>query len=403
MFTKEILEKYADVVIWGLKTARGTTGGKYKKGDVICIIHEPNSLKLAEVLHKKLLEREMHVVTRMTDTPKMEFDFFNVANEEQLKFLPPWNKVLYKHLNGLIWLEAPKSLTHLTNVNPKKIATLRLARKSLKKTLDKREQNREFGWTLCVMPTKALAKQAGMSFKEYGEEIIRACYLDRNNPVEMWENLLKKSVNIGTWLNSLKIDYIHIESENIDLKITIGEKRKWKGVDGNNIPSFEIFTSPDWRGAEGIYCANIPSFENGTRVECLKLTFKKGRAVKIEAKRGEEFAKKQLATDKGANRLGEIAFVDKRFSPITKFMATILFDENMGGKQGNCHIAVGDSYIDTYSGDPKTLSKTEIKKLGFNDSAIHWDLINTERKRVTAHLKDGKKIVIYEDGMFKNY
>ncbi|MBP1739220.1 MAG: aminopeptidase, partial [Deltaproteobacteria bacterium] len=39
-------------------------------------------------------------------------------------------------------------------------------------------------------------------------------------------------------------------------------------------------------------------------------------------------------------------------------------------------------------------------KLGFNDSALHWDLVNTEDKRVTAHLSGGKKMVIYEKGMF---
>lgn len=402
MFTKEILDRYADVLIWGLETARKSTGGEYKKGDIIYIGYDLGAIKLAEILHRKLLEKGMNVTVRVSGTPKMEFDFFDVASEEQLKFLPPWGKTISKHLNGWIALMAPASLTHLANVDSKKMAISAVARKPLREIEERREQEGEFAWTLCMLPTRALAKQARMSAKEYSEEIIRACYLDRNNPVRIWKNLHKEVIAIKAWLNSLKIDYLHIESDNTDLKVTPGEKRQWLGVGGHNIPSFEIFTSPDWRGTEGIYYANMPSFRNGNYVEGVRLEFKKGTVVKIEAKKGEEFTKKQLATDKGARRLGEVSLTDKRFSPITKFMAHTLFDENVGGKHGNCHIAVGRGFQDTYSGDPKELTKKLAKDLGINDSALHWDLINTERKRVTAYCKRGSKVVIYEDGKFRN-
>lgn len=81
-------------------------------------------------------------------------------------------------------------------------------------------------------------------------------------------------------------------------------------------------------------------------------------------------------------------------------MANTLFDENYGGKYGNCHLALGSSYADTYNGSPKELTKEKKKSLGFNDSALHWDLVNTEKKRVTAHLASGKKVTIYENGRF---
>ena len=103
----------------------------------------------------------------------------------------------------------------------------------------------------------------------------------------------------------------------------------------------------------------------------------------------------------GANRVGEFSLTDKRFSKITTFMANTLFDENYGGRYGNCHLAVGSSYSDTYDGDPASLTRAKKQQLGFNDSALHWDLVNTEKKTVTAHLTSGKKIVIYEDGMFR--
>ena len=67
---------------------------------------------------------------------------------------------------------------------------------------------------------------------------------------------------------------------------------------------------------------------------------------------------------------------------------------------GNCHIALGTSYSNTYAGDSKKLDPALKRKLGFNESALHWDLVNTEKKTVTAHLKSGKAIIIYENGRF---
>jgi aminopeptidase len=172
------------------------------------------------------------------------------------------------------------------------------------------------------------------------------------------------------------------------------------GISGHNIPSFEIFTSPDWRGTEGIYYANLPSFRSGNYVEGVLLTFKKGTVVEIEARVGKDFATKQLSIDGGSRRLGEFALTDKRFSRIDRFMADTLFDENHGGKFGNCHIALGSSYSTTYEGNPVLLTKERKKEMGFNDSALHWDLVNTEEKTVTAHLLSGKNIIIYENGIF---
>lgn len=198
----------------------------------------------------------------------------------------------------------------------------------------------------------------------------------------------------------MKVNFYHIESENIDLEITPGEKRKWIGISGHNIPSFELFLSPDWRGTKGRYFANLPSFRSGNYVKDVRLEFKRGAAIKIEAEKGEDFVTKLLSMDSGANQIGEFSLTDKRFSKISRFMANTLFDENFGGRHGNCHVALGSSYSDTYDGDLQELTKKRKKKLGFNDSALHWDLINTEKKRVVAHLVSGNKVTIYENGKF---
>ncbi len=98
--------------------------------------------------------------------------------------------------------------------------------------------------------------------------------------------------------------------------------------------------------------------------------------------------------------MGEFSLTDKRFSLIDRFMADTLFDENFGGSDGNCHLALGASYSDTFSGNPARLTTEMKQKLGFNDSALHWDLVSTEPRTVTARLTNGKELVIYEKGVF---
>jgi aminopeptidase len=180
----------------------------------------------------------------------------------------------------------------------------------------------------------------------------------------------------------------------------MGEKRKWLGGSGRNIPSFEIFTSPDWRGTEGWIKFNQPLYRYGSVVEGIQLNFEKGRVVKATAKKNQKLLREMLATDKGAAQIGEFSLTDKRLSRITKFMAETLFDENMGGKFGNTHIAVGKSYHDTYTGDTSKIDDKLARKLGFNESAIHTDMISTEDRTVIATLPDGKDVIIYKDGMF---
>lgn len=397
MFTEKQLERYADVLLWGLKTARTA---RFKKNDVILIRYDKPAVRLAEILFAKLMAMGMNPIQRMNVTARMELDFYQQANQRQLIFQPPGDKELFKHLNGSIYLHSPESLTHLRHIDPKKIGKVAVARKYLRDILDKREEKGLLGWTLCIFPTDQQARHAGLNLKEYTHQIIKACFLNRTDPVSHWRSVYRKVTAIKKWLNSLKVKHYRIESETIDLEITAGDKRKWVGISGHNMPSFEIFTTPDWRGTRGRYFANLPSFRSGNIVEGVTLEFKKGAVAKVEARKGEQFVKKQLSIDKGANKLGEFSLTDKRFSRIDTFMANTLFDENFGGKYGNCHVALGSSYSDAYDGDPKRLTPKIKQKLGFNDSALHWDLVNTERKRVTARLTSGKKITIYENGKF---
>jgi len=391
------MQKYCDVLLWALKTARKEN---FKKNDVVLIRYDLAAIRMAEILQAKLLNMGMNPIPRMGLTPNMERNFFEKANNRQLVFQTPGEMELCKNLNGSIYLYAPESLTHLSLIDPKRIGKAVVATKPLRDILDKRDELGKFGWALCMMPTPELAKHAKLSLKQYTAQVIKACYLGRKNPVKEWKAIYKNAMAIKKWMNSMEVKHYQIQSDNVDLRVTPGKKRKWIGISGHNIPSFEIFLSPDWRGTEGIYFANQPSFRNGNYVEGVRIEFRKGNAAKVEAKKGGDFVVKQLSMDGGARRVGEFSLTDKRFSKIDKFMANTLYDENYGGRYGNCHLALGSSYSDTYDGDPSRLTKDKKKKLGFNDSALHWDLVNTEEKKVTAHLSSGERIIVYEDGIF---
>lgn len=398
MLTEKNLQHYADVLLWALATAKKTA---LKRNDIVLIQYDRPALRLAEILYDRLMDRGVRPVQRMAATFRMEKSFYQKAGPKQLTFLAPGDNELYRHIHGRIFLHAPESLTHLKDIDPAKIGKAIVARKPLKDILDQREALRQYSWTLCLLPTEELARQAKMPLAQYARQVIRGCYLNKKDPVSEWKTIHRAVSHIKKALSSLAVQSFHLESDSMDLRISPGEQRKWAGVSGHNVPSFEVFVSPDWRGTEGVYYANLPSFRSGNYVKDVRLSFARGRVVAVEAAQGEAFVKKQLAMDPGACRLGEFSLTDRRFSRIDRFMAETLFDENFGGKEGNCHIALGSSYSDTFNGDPARLTPALRKKLGFNDSALHWDLVNTEPKTVTAHLKNGRKTVIYDGGEFK--
>jgi aminopeptidase len=339
-------------------------------------------------------------VPRQNLTSRMEVSFYGKGADEQIRRVPAGDRELMENLSGLISLIAPASLTHLAGCDPAKIGMAAVARKFLREIMEGREQTGAFGWTLCAYPTPEQARCAGLSLEEYATQIKQACFLDAEDPAAKWRDVHAEVTAVKQALGALDIKSLRIESAHCDLTVVPGQDRRWLGVSGHNIPSFEVFLSPDWRGTEGVYYADQPSYRSGNRVSGVRLEFRGGRAVSATAEEGEDFVKKQLAMDQGAAQLGEFSLTDRRHSRISAFMASTLFDENFGGAHGNCHVAVGAAYSDTYAGDQTTLDAAKKAALGFNDSALHWDLVNTEDKTVTASLAGGGKQAIYAHGEF---
>lgn len=398
----QVLRRYADVLVkFALNWGRGI-----KKGDVVYLNGSEVTKPLFIAVRNAILEAGGHTISSYTpdsdDRYNFSADFFERAKDHQLDHFPAkYFRGLVDQVDHVLFLLGSNHPHALKHVSPEKIMRRGKAMKQWMDWRREKEHQGKLSWTLALYGTAGMAKEAGLSPQSYWREIINACFLNEKNPIKKWKNVYKSINAYKKRLNALspKIDRLHIEGKDADLWIKLGEKRQWLAGRGANIPSFEIFTSPDWRGTNGWIRFNQPLYRYGSKVEGIELWFKNGRVIKSRAKTGQKLLKEMIRTE-GADKIGEFSMTDKRHSRITKFMAETLFDENMGGPQGNSHIALGSAYADTFSGKVSTLSAKDKARLGFNDSSVHTDIITTTKRRVTAHLKNGSTKIIYDNGQF---
>ena len=325
---------------------------------------------------------------------------YDAATDEQLDFFPDkYYRGLIDQSDHSLHIMAENDPDVLQQVAPDKIMRLRRSRRRLVEWRNEKENAGRYTWTIGLYPTTAMASEAKMSLEEYWEQVSLACFLDDEDPVARWRQVNQEIQERADWLNSLPIDRLHVQGEDADLWITLGEKRKWMGGGGANIPSFEVFTSPDWRGTEGWIRFSEPLYIYGSLITEVELEFREGLVVSARAKERQDLLEEMIATD-SANRLGEFSMTDAGLSRISRFMANTLYDENMGGPYGNTHVAVGMAIKQCYDGDPSQVSDEEWERLGFNDSVVHTDIVSTTDRTVTAVMQDGSERVIYRDGRF---
>jgi len=394
--SQTIVNKYAQVIInFALNSGKGIRPGEI----VLCNI--PDVAKpLALALQTTILKSKGHPLIRLIPT-QFSKAFFAHASKDQLTFFPKnYLKAktnLIDHQVNVIADVDPQELVH---TDPKKIFLKRDAFKPYQDWITDKEVKGKFTWTTVLWGVPAKAKQVNLSYKKYWNQIIEACFLDTQNPIIKWRQIIKVQKQTLRKINLLKIASLHMIGKDTDLHITLGANRIFNGGSGRNIPSFEIFTSPDWRGTQGYFYANQPLYRYGNIVKDIRLDFDKGKVIKAKAGIGNSLLKQMLKT-KNADKLGEFSLTDKRFSRLTHVMAETLYDENIGGPFGNTHIAIGKSYKDCYRGtDASSLTSKDWQKIGFNDSPEHTDIISTTDRTVTATLINGVKKIIYKNGQF---
>ena len=397
MYTPQtnILERYADVLI---NFALGGGAG-IKAGDVVLLCVPECARPMLQPLHDAVLKSGGHPVVDIIPDG-LQRSFFQLANDEQINYRP------MKRLLGTVedcdhrlYMIAEHEKYELAGIDGSKVMNRFKTIKPYREAMQKKENEGNFTWTLGLYGTEAMASFAGMSLEEYWSEIINACYLDDENPIKRWQETEATLHTLSKKLTDMEIEWVHVVGEDADIKVKIGEKRKWLAGSGRNIPSFEVFTSPDWRGTSGWIRYNMPLSYQSNIIKWIKLEFKDGLVVNATATENEKLLKEMIA-QKDADKAGEFSLTDRRLSRITKFMGETLYDENVGGPFGNTHIALGMAYKDAYTGDVANTTQGEWERLGYNDSVVHTDMMSTTNRTVTATLKDGTEKVIYRDGEF---
>jgi aminopeptidase len=381
-------------------------GGRgVQPGEVVRVVASESAKPLYAALNRAVWRAGGHVIGAYQPdddrAANLSRDFYQSASVDQLEHFPAlYTRGLIDEIDHQVTVIAPSDPRSLDGVDPARIMRRGEAMRPLLDWRGEKENAGRFSWTLGLYGTPGMAKEAGMGVEEYWEQIVHACFLDSDDPLARWREIGQRLDETRQRLDELEIERLHIEGEDVDLWVSIGEQRRWLGGRGRNIPSFELFTSPDWRGTEGwIYC-NQPLYRYGSLVKGIRLAFVDGRVTEATAEENEPVLKEMIATE-GADRVGEFSLTDRRFSRITRFMAQTLYDENVGGSFGNTHIAVGRSYQDAFAGDPALVSAEEWQRLGFNSSSVHTDIVSTTDRVVTASLRGGAERVIYRDGQFQ--
>ena len=299
-------------------------------------------------------------------------NFYAYAQDSQLDWLNPVTEFLWNKADVMITLIAQQNTKSLSRVDPAKLNRTRLANAPLSKTFMERQASGELVWTLTQYPCQSSAQDAEMSLSEYEDFVYGACLVNLPDPVAEWKKIAAEQQRLVDYLNGKQ--NVQVKGENIDLTLSIKD-RKFINADGKkNFPDGEIFTGPVEDSVNGWVKFTYPALFSGREVDGIEIEFKDGKAVKSSAKKGDDFLNATLDTDAGSRFLGEFA-IGTNFG-VTQFTRNILFDEKMGG---TVHMAFGASYPDTG---------------GKNQSAVHWDMI--------CDMRSGGEITVDGELFYKN-
>jgi aminopeptidase len=234
-------------------------------------------------------------------------------------------------------------------------------------------------WTLVGYPTEGWAERVfGEPDVERLWEAVGHCVrLDEDDPVAAWRDHVERLRARATLLDERRFDAIRFTGPGTDLTVGLLPVSRWDSGGGTtvfgqwhvaNVPTEEVFTTPDPLRAEGTVRSTRPLTIGGGLVSGLEMRFEGGEIVEVRAETGRELVEAQLAKDAGARRLGEVSIVDgtSRVGETGLVFFDTLFDEN-----ATCHIAYGRGFADCVD-DSSGKSLTE---LGVNDSSIHTDFM----------------------------
>jgi aminopeptidase len=236
------------------------------------------------------------------------------------------------------------------------------------------------------------------------QELAAVAGLDEADPLVAWRERLAALDARGATLNRAGFDRLRFSGPGTDLTVGLLPAARWAGAGATtywgqtyvaNLPTEEVFTTPDRLRTEGTVRVTKPLYWYGSVADEIELHFELGRIVEARAGRGEEFLRSKLETDEGASYLGEVALVDgnSRVGQRDLLFKNGLLDENAA-----CHIAIGSGYTEPITG-AEEMSDEERQATGINVSQIHIDLmIGSNAVDVDGAHADGSSVPILHAG-----
>ncbi len=269
-------------------------------------------------------------------------------------------------------------------------------------------------WSVTAPPTFGWAKQIfpkltpERAFAKLNRAIAHCMRLEHEDPVSAWKLHLSKLHERAQALTALRLSTLHFQGPDTDLKVGLhrdhlflgGQKLSKFGIPFvANLPTEEVFTTPDTRLTEGTVRVTRPVVIDNTPISGIVLEFHEGKVISFSAKCGQDALKHIIDADEGSCRLGESALVDVE-SRI--FQTNILFNETLFDENAACHIALGEGFPKCIV-DGRGMDPNELKSRGVNTSqnGIHEDLmISDHSTNVDGITQEGKTVAIIRNGKF---
>lgn len=401
------MKKYAELVV--------QEGINLQEGQDVYIFTSVNNIEIARYMTEaayKAKARKVFVKYQDDEIIKMNvkyqkqidlntYEDFEIAEQEY------WGKKLpcFIHIED----RDPDSLK---GMNMKKFNALRQAKYPIAKKYRDMQENR-YQWIIVAMPSIAWAKKVfpnlsdEEAFKRLEDLIVKCTHLDDLDPIKTWKKHKKALKVRAKMMNDFQFDHlIYTSSNGTNFTVGLHPKHEWLSATMKhlnhveytaNMPTEEVFTLPDKYRADGIVFSTKPLTYQGNLIEDFSVQFKKGKAVKVKARIGQEHLEQMIAMDEGAAYLGEVALVPYN-SPINTagvLFYNVLYDEN-----ASCHLALGFGIQSALRGNGK-MSQEDLKQENFNQSMNHVDfMIGSKDLKIVGVTTSGKKKVIFKDGVW---
>jgi len=340
MSASSILERYADLIV--------AVGANVQPGQVVAVEGAPEAAPLVHVIARLAYERGARYVDASYFDPDVKRIRAELAAEETLDWVPPW---LGRRVLDLGELDAARILLTpgvppglLDGIDPARAGKDRLP---MLPEIFKVISERSIAWTISPYPTVRWARVVypelddAAALDRLWQDIVHVCRLDEPDPAAAWNARIDEIWETARRLDALDLDALHFDGPGTDLTVGLLPSSRFAKEGGAahtrtgrrhvpNLPTEEIFTTPDPDRTEGVVSATKPLDVGGTVLEGLRVRFENGRAVDVEADANVDTLRARIATDDGASRLGEVALVDResRIGKLGRPFFNTLLDEN---------------------------------------------------------------------------